>query len=130
MSQDEALSGRFERALVYATRLHRDQRRKGSGVPYAAHLLGVASLVLEDGGNEDEAIAALLHDAVEDQGGRPRLDEIDREFGASVAHIVEGCTDADAIPKPSWRPRKEAYINALASHDASVRRVALADKLY
>ncbi len=110
---------------MYATRLHREQRRKGSGTPYAAHLLGVASLVLEDGGSEDEAIASLLHDAAEDQGGRARLDEIEREFGSVVAHIVDGCTDTDISPKPPWRPRKEAYVQALASHDASVRRVSL-----
>jgi hypothetical protein len=130
VSREELIGDRFERALVYATRLHREQRRKGSGTPYAAHLLGVASLVLEDGGSEDEAIAALLHDAVEDQGGRARLDEIKREFGNRVAHIVEGCTDTGISPKPPWRPRKEAYVRALASHDASVRRVSLADKLY
>jgi len=130
VSTDLLLGERFERALVYATRLHRKQRRKGSGAPYAAHLLGVASLVLEDGGSEDEAIAALLHDAVEDQGGLARLDEIEREFGSQVAHIVDGCTDTDLSPKPPWRPRKESYVQALASHDASVRRVSLADKLY
>jgi (p)ppGpp synthase/HD superfamily hydrolase len=124
------LGDRFEHALIYATRAHREQRRKGSGVPYTAHLLGVASLVLEDGGSEDETIAALLHDAVEDQGGRTRLEEIEQEFGSRVAHIVEGCTDTDVTPKPPWRPRKESYIRALASHDASVRRVSLADKLY
>lgn len=95
MSRDELLGDRFERALIYATRLHREQRRKGSGTPYAAHLLGVASLVLEDGGSEDEAIAALLHDAAEDQGGRAQLDEIEREFGSRVAHIVE------AVPTPT-----------------------------
>jgi GTP pyrophosphokinase len=130
VSRDELLGDRFERALVYAARLHREQRRKGSGTAYAAHLLGVALLVLEDGGSEDEAIAALLHDAVEDQGGRARLDEIEREFGSRVALIVKGCSDTDISPKPPWRPRKEAYVQALASHDASVRRVSLADKLY
>jgi (p)ppGpp synthase/HD superfamily hydrolase len=130
MSAEQPFGDRFERALGYASRLHREQRRKGSGAPYAAHLLGVASLVLEDGGSEDEAIAALLHDAAEDQGGRTQLDEIGQEFGSRVAHIVEGCTDTDISPKPPWRPRKEAYVQALASHDASVRRVSLADKLY
>jgi len=131
VSKDKPLLGdRFERALSFATHLHREQCRKGTGVPYAAHLLGVASLVLEDGGTEDEAIAALLHDAVEDQGGRARLQEIEHEFGNRVAHIVEGCTDTASIPKPRWRTRKEAYVHALASHDGSVRRVALADKLY
>jgi (p)ppGpp synthase/HD superfamily hydrolase len=99
-------------------------------VPYVAHLLGVASLVLEDGGDEDEAVAALLHDVVEDQGGQPRLDEIEREFGPRVAHIVEGCTDAYVVPKPPWRKRKEDYIRAIPFKDESTRRVSLADKLY
>ena len=103
---------------------------KGAASQYAAHLLGVASLVLEDDGSEDEAIAALLHDAAEDQGGRARLDDIEREFGSVVAHIVRGCTDTLMSPKPRWRPRKEAYVQALRSHNASVRRVSLADKLY
>src|SRR4026207_2431017 len=107
--KNRQLSARFDRAFSYASHLHTSQTRKGSGAPYAAHLLGVASLVLEDGGSEDEAIAALLHDAVEDQGGRARLDEIEREFGSQVAHIVDGCTDTDLSPKPPWRPRKESY---------------------
>ena len=104
------LSTRFEEALVMATRLHGRQRRKGTDVPYVSHLLGVASLVLEAGGDEDQAIAALLHDAVEDQGGRPQLEKIRRHFGDRVAGIVEGCTDADSVPKPPWRERKERYI--------------------
>jgi (p)ppGpp synthase/HD superfamily hydrolase len=130
VSDEPLLGERFHRALAYADDLHRQQRRKGSGVPYVAHLLGVASLVLEDGGDEDEAIAALLHDAVDDQGGRPRLEEIKREFGPRVAKIVEGCTDAFELPKPEWRERKTKYIASVAAHDASVRRVSLADKLY
>src|SRR5207247_10818469 len=97
-------------ALRYAAEVHRTQFRKGTAIPYVSHLLAVCSLVLEDGGGEDEAIAALLHDAVEDQGGRGRLEEIRRLFGDHVADIVEGCTDADTIPKPPWRERKEAYI--------------------
>jgi (p)ppGpp synthase/HD superfamily hydrolase len=124
------LTVRFEEALVYATRLHAGQLRKGSGVPYVAHLLGVASLALEHGADEDEAVAALLHDAVEDQGGAPRLEEIRARFGERVARIVAGCTDADVIPKPPWRERKERYIAHLAEADASVRLVSAADKLH
>jgi GTP pyrophosphokinase len=92
--------------------------------------LGVASTVLTHGGDEDEAIAALLHDAVEDQGGKPRLREIRRKFGARVAHIVEGCTDADTDPKPPWLARKKAYLRHLRSADPSVLLVSAADKLY
>jgi (p)ppGpp synthase/HD superfamily hydrolase len=122
-------SFRFEAALLYAALLHADQKRKGSDTPYIAHLLGVASLVLENGGDEDEAIAALLHDAVEDQGGRPRLEEIRRRFGDTVAEIVQGCTDTDASPKPPWQPRKEAYLARLRHAPPSVLLVSLADKL-
>ncbi|MEI8132902.1 MAG: HD domain-containing protein, partial [Leptolinea sp.] len=86
------LKDRFKEALCYATDLHAEQIRKGSGVPYVAHLLGVASLVLEYGGSEDEAIAALLHDAVEDQGGQKTRQEIAQRFGENVAQIVDGCT--------------------------------------
>jgi GTP pyrophosphokinase len=121
---------RFDEALVYASRLHAAQRRKGSGVPYVSHLLGVAAIVLEHGGNEDEAIGALLHDAVEDQGGAPRLDEIRERFGTEVAQIVAGCTDSDVMPKPPWRERKEAYIAHLAQASRSAQLVSAADKLY
>lgn len=124
------LSPRFEDALVYAARLHSRQRRKGTGIPYVSHLLGVASLVLENGGDEDGAIAALLHDAVEDQGGRPTLEEIRRRFGHRVASIVEGCTDTDVVPKPPWRQRKEAYIAHVRQASAEVRRVSAADKVH
>lgn len=113
-----------------ATRLHGRQRRKGTDVPYVSHLLGVASLVLEAGGDEDQAIAALLHDAVEDQGGRPQLEKIRRHFGDRVAGIVEGCTDADSVPKPPWRERKERYIEHIRHAPAEVRRVSAADKLH
>ena len=101
------LSARFEEALAYAAALHRDQVRKDAAVPYVSHLLSVAALVLEDGGDEDQAIAALLHDAVEDQGGTPRLDEIRLLFGDRVARIVEACTDSDETPKPPYRARKQ-----------------------
>jgi len=124
------LTARFEEALVYATQLHAGQNRKRSYVPYVAHLLAVTALVLEDGGDEDQAIAALLHDAVEDQGGLATLEEIRRRYGERVAAIVEGCTDAFSIPKPPWRQRKEDYIASLRQADQAVRRVSLADKVH
>ena len=124
------LTDRFTDALVYAAQLHATQIRKGSGVPYIAHLLGVASLVLEYGGDEDEAIAALLHDAIEDCGGAAIGEEIRRKFGDRVTEIVEGCTDTNLTPKPPWRARKEAYIDRIPTASASVRLVSVADKLY
>ena len=124
------LSNRFTEALVYAKELHDTQTRKGGNVPYLAHLMGVASIALEYGANEDEAIAALLHDAIEDQGGPPTAREIRRRFGDTVADIVEGCTDADTTPKPPWRQRKEAYIAHIPTASLSVRLVSAADKLY
>ncbi|MEH2057743.1 MAG: HD domain-containing protein [Nostoc sp.] len=124
------LSERFTAALIYATQLHANQVRKGSGVPYIAHLLGVASIALEYGANEDEAIAALLHDAIEDQGGATTRKEIRRRFGDNVTAIVDGCTDADTIPKPPWRQRKEAYIAHIPTASSSVLLVSSADKLY
>lgn len=123
-------SERFEEALIYATRLHRDQHRKGSRVPYVTHLLAVAAIVGENAGTEEEVIAALLHDAVEDQGGPPTRAEIERRFGENVARIVDGCTDTDQIPKPPWRARKEAYIAHMRSAEPSVRLVSMADKLH
>ena len=124
------LSERFEQALVFATRLHAGQVRKGTQIPYVSHLLGVASLALDHGADEDEAIAALLHDAVEDQGGQPTLEEIRRRFGDRVAEIVAGCTDADVLPKPPWRQRKEAYIAHLEHASPSGRLVSACDKLH
>jgi (p)ppGpp synthase/HD superfamily hydrolase len=124
------LSPRYGAALQVAFDLHADQVRKGSGVPYFAHLAGVSSLVLEHGGTEDEAIAALLHDAVEDQGGRETLTRIATQFGDHVAAIVEGCTDALDVPKPPWRARKERYLDHLGSAPASVQLVSACDKLY
>lgn len=121
---------RFAEAFAYANALHAGQLRKGTPVPYIAHLMSVAALVLEDGGDEDEAIAALLHDAVEDQGGQATRAEIVRRFGARVAAIVDGCTDADTIPKPPWRARKERYLAHLGEAPEDVRRVSLADKLH
>jgi (p)ppGpp synthase/HD superfamily hydrolase len=125
-----ALSPRFEEALVYAARLHADQLRKGSPIPYVAHLMGTASIVLEYEGSEDEAIAALLHDAVEDQGGDPTLQEIRRRFGETVAEIVVGCTDSWTIPKPPWQERKEACLKHLPQSSPSILLVSCADKLY
>lgn len=128
--RQQELTTRFTGAVAYAARLHAQQKRKGTERPYIAHLLAVASIVLDHGGDEDTAIAALLHDAVEDQGGRPRLAEIRRKFGARVARIVDGCTDAYTDPKPPWRPRKERYIAHLAEALAEVRLVSAADKLH
>jgi (p)ppGpp synthase/HD superfamily hydrolase len=124
------LSHRFQDALLYAATLHAEQVRKASGEPYLTHLLAVAAIVMEYGGDEDEAIAALLHDAVEDQGGCATFEEIVRRFGPAVAAIVDGCTDSDVTPKPAWRPRKEAYIARLRDAPASVRLVSAADKLH
>ena len=123
------LGPRFLRAFVFAAKKHSGQTRKASTIPYIAHLMGVASLVLEAGGNEDLAIAALLHDVVEDCGGAPMLKEIRRRFGKRVATIVEGCTDADTDPKPPWRERKEQYLHHLKTADADTRLVSAADKL-
>jgi (p)ppGpp synthase/HD superfamily hydrolase len=128
--KNRPLGTRFQRALSYAARLHATQFRKGTTRPYVAHLLGVTSTVLTHGGDEDEAIAALLHDAVEDQGGKPRLREIRRKFGERVARIVEGCTDADTEPKPPWLERKKQYLQHLRDADFSTRLVSAADKLY
>jgi (p)ppGpp synthase/HD superfamily hydrolase len=125
-----SLSPRFTAALTYAAELHARQRRKISGVPYVAHLLGVTAIALEYGAGEDEAIAALLHDAVEDQGGAATREEIARRFGDDVATIVDGLTDATTMPKPPWRERKEAYLAGLRHASASVRLVKAADALH
>ena len=122
-------SPRFTQALAYATRLHARQIRKRTSRPYIGHLLSVASIVIEYGGDEEMAIAALLHDAVEDQGGLPRLREIHKKFGKRVAYIVDGCTDSYTVPKPPWRERKLAYIERVARESADVRLVSAADKL-
>ncbi len=124
------LTARFEEAVAYAAHLHRTQRRKGSDTPYLAHLLAVAAIVLEYGGDEDEAIAALLHDAVEDQGGRQTGEEIRRRFGARVAEIVYACSDTESTPKPPWRQRKEAYLAHLPAASPSAWLVSAADKLH
>lgn len=124
------LSQQFDQALTFATALHQSQVRKGSGVPYVAHLLGVCSLVLEYGGDEDCAIAALLHDAIEDQGGLETRDKILAQFGDKVTAIVEACTDAYQTPKPPWRERKEAYIAHIPHMSDEVALVSAADKIY
>lgn len=124
------LTERFSQALTYAAEVHSDHLRKGGDIPYLSHLLGVCSLVLEDGGTEDEAIAALLHDAPEDRGGRETLAEIERRFGPDVARIVEGLSDTFEDPKPKWRPRKQAYLDHLADASPEELRVSLADKLH
>ncbi len=124
------LSERFDAALAYATRVHAGQLRKGTSVPYVSHVLAVAALVLEDGGGEDEAIAALLHDAVEDGDGLRELERIREQFGDVVADIVWACSDADQRPKPPWRERKERYIAHVRHAGPEVRRVSCADKLH
>lgn len=124
------LGQRFDRALLFASRRHAGQPRKATNVPYIAHLLGVASLVLEAGGDEDLAIAALLHDVVEDCGGTPVLKEVRRRFGRRVAHIVDGCTDSYTNPKPPWRERKQQFLQKLRDADHDTRLVTAADKLY
>jgi (p)ppGpp synthase/HD superfamily hydrolase len=121
---------KFDHALVYASRLHRDQVRKGTSTPYITHLLAVASIVGENGGTEDEVVAALLHDAPEDQGGEATLQEIRDQFGDGVAEIVDGCTDTYETPKPPWRERKERYLAHLADASGSVRLLSSADKLH
>jgi (p)ppGpp synthase/HD superfamily hydrolase len=124
------LSPQFEQALNYAVLIHAGQIRKGTGIPYLAHLLGVASIALEYGGTEVEAIGALLHDAGEDAGGRGRIEDIRQRFGNAVANIVQGCTDSEAVPKPKWRNRKEDYIAQLPKASRSVRLVSASDKLH
>lgn len=129
-SKETMLSSRFEEALVFATRLHAGQKRKSTRIPYIAHLLAVTGLVLEDGGGEDEAIAALLHDGVEDQGGMRTLGEIRQRFGDHVADWVDALSDAYTQPKPPWRQRKQDYIAHLRQASPEVRRISLADKLH
>jgi (p)ppGpp synthase/HD superfamily hydrolase len=122
-------SNLFDQALVYAADIHRDQIRKGSNVPYIAHLLSVSSRVISAGGSEAQAIGGLLHDAAEDQGGQARLEDIRAKFGPKVAQIVSDCTDSWVVPKPLWRPRKEAYLAALPSKAPESLLVSLADKV-
>lgn len=127
------LSTRFDHALMFAAQVHRNQDRKRSGIPYLSHLLGVASIVLDYGGDEDLGIAALLHDAAEDHGGRAMLHTIEQMFGPRVAKVVDGCTDSygdEDKPKPKWYPRKLRYLRRVRKEDAETRFVSAADKLY
>lgn len=124
------LTERFENALVYASRLHGLQKRKGTHIPYVSHLLAVASLVIEAGGSEEEAIAALLHDGPEDQGGLATLEEIRGRFGVPVGDIVAACSDTFEKVKPAWKQRKQDYLNHLDDADDSVCLVSCADKLH
>ena len=124
------LTPRFDAAFTYAHQVHGTQTRKGNASPYIGHLMGVASIVLDDGGSEDEAIAALLHDAAEDQGGRERLEDIRGRFGEGVAAIVADCTDSWETPKRPWIDRKREYIQHARSLPAASLRVAAADKVH
>jgi len=127
------LTIRFDHALLFAAQVHRNQDRKKSGIPYLSHLLGVAAIVLDYGGDEDMGIAALLHDAAEDHGGRAMLHSIEQVFGSRVAKIVDGCTDSygdDDKRKPKWYPRKLRYLRRVRREDAETRFVSAADKLY
>ena len=125
-----ALGPRLQRAFRYAAGKHAGQTRKQTAVPYLSHLMAVASLVLEAGGDEDLAIAALLHDVVEDCGGTPILRDVGKKFGPRVAKVVEGCTDTVLDPKPPWRQRKEDYLRELKDADSDTRLVSAADKLH
>jgi (p)ppGpp synthase/HD superfamily hydrolase len=124
------LTQRLASGLTYAIEVQSDQPRKETEIPYISHLLGVAAIALEHGATEDEAIAALLHDAPEDAGGAPILDEIRNQFGPAVSEIVAGCSDTFETPKPPWRQRKEAYIAHLEIASPSVLLVSAADKLH
>jgi (p)ppGpp synthase/HD superfamily hydrolase len=124
------LGTRFDEAMVLASTLHRDQLRKASGVPYVAHLLAVTSLVLEEGGSEDMAIAALLHDAAEDQGGEATLAGIRAAFGADVARWVQQASDTFVRPKPDWEQRKRHHLAAIPMADREARIIMLADKVH
>jgi len=126
---DRALSPRFTDALAFAAELHAGQRKKGTDVPYVAHLLGTCAIALEHGADEDAAIAALLHDAIEDQGGVAIEEAIRERFGVGVAAIVRACSDSDGEPKPPWKQRKDAYIAHLATADRMTLIVSAADKL-
>ncbi len=126
----EPLTERFQEALRFASEVHASQLRKRGGVPFIAHLMGVCSIVLEYGGDEDEAIAALLHDAPEDQGGEPMLDEIRSKFGSRVANIVDEATEPLHLGKTAWPVRKQAYIDSIEHRSESGCLVTLADKMH
>jgi (p)ppGpp synthase/HD superfamily hydrolase len=124
------LTSRFLQAMEFAFQLHKDQHRKGTDIPYFSHLLAVASLVCEDGGDEDQTIAAILHDTAEDHGGYQTLIEIKQLFGERVADIVATCSDSFSFPKPPWEKRKKDYLSHLKNASPEARRVSLADKLH
>lgn len=116
-------------AAALAFRLHADQRRKGTAIPYLSHLMAVSALVLEHGGDEEQAVAALLHDAIEDCGAEHEATIAER-FGPRVAAIVRACTDAEVFPKPPWRARKEAYLAHLEHAGPDALLVSACDKLH
>jgi (p)ppGpp synthase/HD superfamily hydrolase len=127
------LTDRYVRAVDYARVLHTSDVRKGTAIPYLSHLLGVSALVLEYGGDEDQAIAGLLHDSAEDHGGRARLDDVRVKFGDDVAEIVAACSDslaADKQEKEPWWQRKVRYIDALEQEPDRAVLVSAADKLF
>ena len=123
------LTPKFARALAYASRLHGGKLRKKTQIPDIGHVLGVTAIALEYGANETEAIAALLHDAAEDAGGRKRLNDIRRRFGNAVAKIVDGCTDTYDDPKPPWLERKKEYVRHVRNAPVSTKLVSASDKL-
>ncbi len=124
------VSGRFHKARAYASAMHATQARKGSQIPYISHLMAVAGIIWEAGGDEDEDIAGLLHDGPEDQGGLERLADIRRRFGDRVGDVVEHCSDTFETPKPPFSERKRAYAESLRRADASTLLVSIADKLH
>lgn len=130
LSMPTALTPRLTEAFAHALQVHGGMTRKGTAIPYMAHLLGVTSLVLQYGGTEDEAIGALLHDAAEDGGGLPVLHEIQNRFGERVARIVHGCSDTFETPKPPWLTRKMDYIARVPKEEPSVILVSVADKIH
>lgn len=121
---------RLERAIQLAAELHRGQTRKGSFQPYILHPFRVASIVSDAGGSEDQVIAAIFHDLVEDAGGQPTRERIQREFGANVTRLVDGCTDAVGYPRPPWRERKQRFIDRVRRASSAVRLLVVADKLH
>ena len=124
------LTGRLDAAFAYAHEAHASHTRRGTSAPYVGHLMGVASIVIDDGGGEDDAIAALLHDAAEDSGGRARLDDIRLRFGDAVARIVADCTDSWSEPKAPWMQRKRQYVEHARTLPAASLRVSAADKVH
>jgi GTP pyrophosphokinase len=121
---------KFLKALSYASDLHYDQTRKGTSIPYITHLMHVSAYILEFGGDEEQAIAGLLHDSIEDQGERTNYAILRNQFGEEVERIVKACTDAEVIPKPPWEERKRAYLEALVSKDNRIKLVVACDKLH